>query len=536
MALSVADPQVKVEVYSNSCPRYVEPRKDLSVYASTDPSAFVAFLAMDDNLTRLRLSHDITFDILKMFRPFFVMLNLPFSVVRLENLTAEAVIFNYKSRFTLKTVLIDLRNATTFDTVLSLPVDPPGKVVGSDKVTINVVGDILGVAMRNLDKLIQLPLGCGENNLALMAPSVTVWKYLQKVGKLSTLKREELTKNIRMGHQRALIYQHPDSSFGAWARTQPNGSFYAWSASDENGSTWLTAHLARVFAEASALVPDVDETVMHKMVADLIGQQRDDGSFEETAQILDKRVQDGEFKDVSLTGLCVLAFLQYNSTGKANLDNLDEAMRKAVTYLESQLDKLGNDSFALVLAAYALAKANSPRKLDALALLSEHMVAETSTINWTTGSSGDLDAGTTEAKDVEASSYALLAFIANGKLNTAAKIAAWLVSQQNAQGGFTTTADTVVALQALAEFAYGGVEIDTLSGYQFDAREVYELPKTVEQLRKAELKNKDSKLNWYFDEITMPGKCFRLTMYRIHKVDNLQNQAVGVYDYYNPKD
>ncbi|XP_055342125.1 CD109 antigen-like [Paramacrobiotus metropolitanus] len=541
-----------------------------------------------------------------------------------------------------KPILIDLRNSTKFDAVLTLPVSPPGKFVGSDKVAVNVVGDILGISTRNLDKLIRLPLGCGENSLALMAPSVTVWKYLEKTGKLSAAKRQELEKSIQIGYQRSLMYQHQDFSFGAWASTQPNGSFFAWSASDENGSTWLTARIAKVFAEASQLVSDVDETVVQKMFAFLIDKQREDGHFEESGQILDKGVQSGDSKDVSLTGLCVLAFVQYIDTGKANVENLGDSMQKAVMYLESQLEGLGNDSFALAVASYALAKANSQRKLDALTLLSERMVANYSTIHWTTGSTGqevnmDAEMYSTDAKDVEATSYALLAYIANGKLSTATKIASWLISKQNANGGFFSTADTVVALQALAEFAVtlgapssvqidiiGGakkssfaitpktsldvqstefptkpenvvihakgtgvgvvslswiyninqpketaafdltatydihakqigvnlcatylrdgassmavMEIEALSGYQFDEREIDKLPKEIQPMRKAELSNKDSKLNLYFDEVTTSGMCFRVTMYRLYKVENLQNQTIVIYDYFNPKD
>ena len=45
---------------------------------------------------------------------------------------------------------------------------------------------------------------------------------------------------------------------------------------------------------------------------------------------------------------------------------------------------------------------------------------------------------------------------AHGDRVNAASAARWLVSKRNSQGGFGSTQDTVVALQALTEFAKAG--------------------------------------------------------------------------------
>ena len=55
--------------------------------------------------------------------------------------------------------------------------------------------------------------------------------------------------------------------------------------------------------------------------------------------------------------------------------------------------------------------------------------------------------------DIEATGYATLALIAAEDRPNAAQAARWLVGQRNSQGGFGTTQDTVVALQALIQFA-----------------------------------------------------------------------------------
>lgn len=49
--------------------------------------------------------------------------------------------------------------------------------------------------------------------------------------------------------------------------------------------------------------------------------------------------------------------------------------------------------------------------------------------------------------------YALLAYLEAGKFTEAIPIMKWLIGQRNDKGGFQSTQDTVVGLQALAKFA-----------------------------------------------------------------------------------
>lgn len=50
-------------------------------------------------------------------------------------------------------------------------------------------------------------------------------------------------------------------------------------------------------------------------------------------------------------------------------------------------------------------------------------------------------------------SYALLSFLEAGHVTSGLPIVKWLLSQQNDCGGFQSTQDTVVGLQALSKFA-----------------------------------------------------------------------------------
>lgn len=46
-------------------------------------------------------------------------------------------------------------------------------------------GDIMGRALKNLDGLLQMPYGCGEQNMALLAPNIYILQYLRSTKQLS---------------------------------------------------------------------------------------------------------------------------------------------------------------------------------------------------------------------------------------------------------------------------------------------------------------------------------------------------------------
>lgn len=60
---------------------------------------------------------------------------------------------------------------------------------------------------------------------------------------------------------------------------------------------------------------------------------------------------------------------------------------------------------------------------------------------------------TTKTSNIELTSYGLLAMLANGQFANAFPFFKWLLGQRNSKGGFVGTQDTVMGLQALAEFA-----------------------------------------------------------------------------------
>ena len=60
-------------------------------------------------------------------------------------------------------------------------------------------GDILGSSMNNLDRLVRMPYGCGEQNMVNFAPNIYVMKYLQTVNQLTTLLKNKAERFMISG-------------------------------------------------------------------------------------------------------------------------------------------------------------------------------------------------------------------------------------------------------------------------------------------------------------------------------------------------
>ena len=87
---------------------------------------------------------------------------------------------------------------------------PHNKVPDSDYVTLAVGGHYLVPTIENFADLIQMPTGCGEQNVLNFAPPILILQYLKANGKLS--KEDKLFKNlisaIETGYQQQLSFRH----------------------------------------------------------------------------------------------------------------------------------------------------------------------------------------------------------------------------------------------------------------------------------------------------------------------------------------
>ncbi|XP_029111451.1 alpha-2-macroglobulin-like [Scleropages formosus] len=305
---------------------------------------------------------------------------------------------------------------------------PENVVEGSARGSVSVIGDILGRALQNLEGLLAMPYGCGEQNMALLAPNIYILHYLEATGQLTSAISEKATPFLKSGYQRQLNYKHPDGAFSTFG----TGS----------GNTWLTAFVAKSFVKAQTFV-FIDPTIVEQAQTWLLKNQKPDGCFNTVGKLFNNRMKGGVADDVTLTAYITAAFLE-SKTSHSALNNSLACLRSDTSYL--------TNTYTSALLAYTFSLAGDHEKRDELL---EHLhrlaLEQGGLLHWSQS--------TTEMTlSVEISSYVLLAVLNKSPLTAedmgyAVRIVRWMAGQQNSYGGFSSTQDTVVALQALALFS-----------------------------------------------------------------------------------
>ncbi len=294
---------------------------------------------------------------------------------------------------------------------------PPRAIPGSARTYVTLTGSYLAQTLDGLEDLLQMPYGCGEQNMILFAPNIYVTRYLESSDQLKPEVMAKAEHLMTTGYQRELIYRRND------------GSFSAFSQSDDQGSLWLTAFVLKSFAQADGLIY-VDEKVLQDAHDWIRSHQRSDGSFEPVGFLHHNELLGGLKGNTALTAYVAIALLEAGDRDGA---------ARALAFLESRLPQI-EDSYTMAIVACALSLGGSPRAAVAREQLMGMAISD-DTLHW-----GGLAA-------VETTGYAILALLQRGDGFNASRAARWLVEQRNSWGGFGSTQDTVVALQALTESA-----------------------------------------------------------------------------------
>ncbi|XP_063414101.1 CD109 antigen-like isoform X2 [Mytilus trossulus] len=392
-------------------------------------------------------------------------------------------------------VLIDLKTVGTFNKTVNITF-PANTTAGSRRVTASVIGDLMGPSINGLEKLIKMPYGCGEQNMLNFAPNIFVRRYLNVTNNLSSKMDSDSKEYMIKGYQRELTYQHDD------------GSFSAFGNSDKSGTTWLTAFVVKSFAQASDDI-FIDDKLFHKALDWLVLQQTEIGTFKEPGKVLHKAMQGGSAAgERSLTAFVLIAMKEADVIKGAS-DRTARSIKRATTYLEGEVDRL-IDTYEMAIVSYALKLVNSPKSIIILERLKMLAVDEDGTRYWKHNAKESNEKkysnwspphSQSNAIDIELTSYILMNYAMNMDVENGLPVLRWLTSQRNPNGGFCSTQDTIIALQALAEFAgeiYSNdfnmeITIKSLKGEKFEDKhiitrdnalvlKVFEVPIGVEEL------------------------------------------------------
>ena len=94
-----------------------------------------------------------------------------------------------------------------------------GRVVpDSARAYVALTGSYLTQTIDGLDQLLQMPFGCGEQNMILFAPDVFILDYLKETGQLKPEIMAKAEILMITGYQRELTYRRDDGSFSAFGR------------------------------------------------------------------------------------------------------------------------------------------------------------------------------------------------------------------------------------------------------------------------------------------------------------------------------
>ncbi|CAL9684247.1 unnamed protein product [Knipowitschia caucasica] len=310
-------------------------------------------------------------------------------------------------------------------------------VAGSARATVSVLGDLMGRAMKNLDKLLAMPYGCGEQNMVLFAPNIFILNYLKSTSQLSKDILDRATQFLQSGYQRELTYKHDDGSYSAFGK------------SDESGNTWLTTFVMKSFGGAR---PYIFVQPEHIATAKkwLSRHQRPGGCIASVGKLFHNGMKGGVSDDVSLTAYITAALLELET-------NVTEPLlQKCLACLQGALTVQMENLYTTALLSYTFSLAgDQDTRSKLLSHLHQRSKMEGGTRYWDRpGAAGKgLD-----SLEVETTSYVLLALLSGPALpdfglDYASGIVRWLAQQQNPYGGFSSTQDTVVALQALSKYA-----------------------------------------------------------------------------------
>ncbi|RZC36886.1 pregnancy zone protein-like, partial [Asbolus verrucosus] len=309
---------------------------------------------------------------------------------------------------------------------------PESLVPKTSKTQIILNGDILGQTIENLEDLIIMPTGCGEQIMATMAPNIYILRYLNITKNLTPSIKHRILRNLKIGYQRILNYIHKDGSFSAFGYHDPAGSMF------------LTAFVVRTLQEVKQFIY-VDQRIIDRAVEWIMNHQLENGCFNTMLHVFqDMGATSTENSTAALTSYVMISLLDGNI-------EVPEPVKTNAKYCIRGHYHL--DKYTLAISSYALFKVNwyseAHRMLKKLSQISH----QKDNMMWWT----NRDTNGSMASDIEITSYILLSLLHEKTQENLAKahsIVRWLSTKQGPNGGFRSTQDTVVALDALSRYSY----------------------------------------------------------------------------------
>lgn len=344
-------------------------------------------------------------------------------------------------------------------------------IYGSPKASLTFSSLIIGPGSSEIPRTLRSVLereGKGAET-SLFELSVNVWTlhYFRLTNQLEhDVLKETLAKCSTLFGE-VMYFYRDDGSFSNWNTSTP--------------SVWLTSWALRTFKHSSYVDWEylfyIEPRLFNKTLSWLLKFQRNDGSFAEFSggeitvnPHLDMSMNVQNESSIVLTAHVLITLIEVISMVDSDVrSSAFIAQLRARSFLEKTLTSL-SDSYVTAITSYALFVAESPERDLAYQILCSKEFRNNDGLEY--WSRDEIPGNPIKLENqrpfmgpkryhehdslaVEATSWALLVFLLrDGITDKVERIVQWLNSVRMTSSGFVSTFDTVIALQALTEYAF----------------------------------------------------------------------------------
>ena len=348
-------------------------------------------------------------------------------------------------------VLIMERKSTLGRTTLEVEL-PRSYISGSHSLKFIAIGDFLGEAVTGISNLIELPSGCGEQNMHKIAINVYSAIYIKRIyGEVQPHLQFNLNHNLNIGLQQQMSYRHS------------NGGYTVFKGGE--ASTWLTAFAYRTFSQypkteyfPCEVMKQDREYLMYKLgynYGSSVANAKREGWAPPQYAANYKNSQ------MYLNAYIIISVLEGEYKNRCEQMNLFK-----YSYYRERVEKLCNQTIIQFKSSETdccydhMVRYSIGLCVDRLVNIDQGILKYDTCVQ-STGSRQyqyakcDTISSAKEAssRQIEATAYAVLALVVKEEARSALPLVMWLASQRNENGGYRSSQDTVVGVQALAEYA-----------------------------------------------------------------------------------
>ena len=362
-----------------------------------------------------------------------------------------------------KSLLIMEKDRTGNKTVMTVSL-PPNFIPGSHKLKLVAVGDILGEAASGISNLIQLPSGCGEQNMHKIAVNVFAANYLMSVyEELPENIEYNIKHNLNIGMQQQLAYRKGTTSYSSGYSIFKQGA----------SSDWLTAFVYKIVNKFPKNVFVPCSTAINSDRSYLTRRIDSTSSYETYANVSRDGWAPHQYsyhknKQLYWQSYFLISLLESDETRRCGKPLTRDS------YLSSQIEKVCKSTFEMIgrlksndccyhhMVTYSMEICKKHEYLDHVKEFDSSFFNDSVCLDTTRdgqykfatcGENLEYENVRASSRSVEATGYAAILHLFKGDTDGALPLIMWLANQRNENGGFRSSQDTVIGLQALSSFA-----------------------------------------------------------------------------------